>query len=370
MPHDELCFDLVDGIHGHADDNQQGCAAKIEVHAQTFQNEPGRNAVDPVAQQGQVIQLDPGDHNVRNQAQDRQVNTSHHGNLGQDIVHVIGRIAAGTNARNETAVLTHVVGGLIGIENDGNVEETEENDARHEQAVVERFAVLDAFQRGREPADVLDPAHLRQGLREGQNRGSEDYRNHAAGVDFERHMGRLPAHHAAAHHALGVLHRNPALAALHQDDEGYHRDHHADQHDQRDGAPVVDGEHVLIDVGDGVGQPHHDAGENDQRHAVADASLANLLAQPHDERRAGGQRNDGQKNKTDARVDHDALLHRLQALRDAERLENREDDGQVASPLRDLAAAQFAFLLQLFQGGDHHGEQLQNDRRRNVRHDP
>src|ERR1017187_408398 len=64
------------------------------------------------------------------------------------------------------------------------------------------------------------------------------------------------------------------------------------------------------------------------------------------------------------------ILSVLQTLRDPEGLENREDDGQVAGPLRDLAAAQFAFLLQLFQGGDHHGEQLQNDRRRNVRHDP
>src|ERR1035438_8441906 len=142
MPHNELCFDLVDGIHGHADDNQQGCAAKIEVHAQAFQNEPGGMRVDEVADQRQMVQLDPGDHNVRNQAQDRQINTSHHRNLGEDVVHVIGRIPAGAYARNEAAILTHVVGRLIGIENDGNVKETEEDDAGHEQAVVERFAVL------------------------------------------------------------------------------------------------------------------------------------------------------------------------------------------------------------------------------------
>src|ERR1035441_5770336 len=292
-----------------------------------------------------MVQLDPGNHDVRNQAQDRQINTAHHRNLGEDVVHVVGRIPAGADARNEAAILAHVIRGLIGIENDGNVKETEEDDAGHEQAVVERLAVLYALQRSGEPWDALHKGKLRHGLREGQNRGSEDDRDHAARVDFERHMGRLPAHYAADHDALGVLHRNPALAALHQDDKGNDGDHHGDQHDQRDGAPVVDGEHVLIDVGDGVGQPHYNTGEDDQRHAVADTALADLLTQPHDECRAGGEGNDGQENKTDAGVDHDALLHRLQTLRNPERLQNREDDGQVAGPLGDLAAAQFAFFL-------------------------
>jgi hypothetical protein len=56
------------------------------------------------------------------------------------------------------------------------------------------------------------------------------------------------------------------------------------------------------------------------------------------------------------------------SCRDAERLHDGEDR-QVAGPLGDLAPAQFAFLLQLFERRDHHGQQLQNDRRRDVRHD-
>ena len=75
------------------------------------------------------------------------------------------------------------------------------------------------------------------------------------------------------------------------------------------------------------------------------------------------------KTKPKPGIDHDALLHRLQALRDAERLQDREDDRQVAGPLRDLAPPQFAFLLQFFERGDHHRHQLQDDRRRDVRHD-
>ena len=50
-------------------------------------------------------------------------------------------------------------------------------------------------------------------------------------------------------------------------------------------------------------------------------------------------------------------------------LNDGEDDRQVARPLGDLAPAQLAFLLQLFQRRNDHGQQLQNDRRRDVRHD-
>ena len=59
----------------------------------------------------------------------------------------------------------------------------------------------------------------------------------------------------------------------------------------------------------------------------------------------------------------------LQADRDAERLHRAQNDRDVARPLRDLLAPEFAFLLQLGQRLIHHGQQLQNDRCRNVRHD-
>ena len=46
-----------------------------------------------------------------------------------------------------------------------------------------------------------------------------------------------------------------------------------------------------------------------------------------------------------------------------------QDDGEIAGPLRDLAAAQFAFLLEFFERRDHHLQQLQNDGRGDVGHD-
>src|SRR5207344_501709 len=41
VAHDQLSFQLLDGVHGHADDDQQRRAAEIKLHAQTFQ-EPHR----------------------------------------------------------------------------------------------------------------------------------------------------------------------------------------------------------------------------------------------------------------------------------------------------------------------------------------
>ena len=121
-------------------------------------------------------------------------------------------------------------------------------------------------------------------------------------------------------------------------------------------------------VHDAARQADHDAGEDQQRHAVADAALGNLLAQPHDEDAARGQRQHGHQDKTDAGIDNEIRLS-LQGEGDAQRLHGAQDQGQVARPLGDLLAAQLAFLLQLGQRLVHHGHQLQDDRRGDVRHD-
>jgi hypothetical protein len=51
------------------------------------------------------------------------------------------------------------------------------------------------------------------------------------------------------------------------------------------------------------------------------------------------------------------------------RLERRQRDGDVAGVLRDLALADRALLLELFELGDHHAEHLHDDAGRDVRHD-
>ena len=68
-------------------------------------------------------------------------------------------------------------------------------------------------------------------------------------------------------------------------------------------------------------------------------------------------------------IQHEVAFRGLQHRRDAERLHQRKTDGEIARPLRDLAAAELAFLLQLLERRNHHRQQLQNDRRRDVGHD-
>src|SRR6185295_5339192 len=120
-------------------------------------------------------------------------------------------------------------------------------------------------------------------------------------------------------------------------------------------------------------QAHHDAGEDDQRDAVADAALADLLAQPHDEGGAGGQRDHRQGAEGPARRRHQRRAarrrHALEPDGDAGALDDRNDDRAVAGPLGDLAPAELAFLGELFQVRPYHRQQLQDDRGGDVGHD-
>ena len=122
------------------------------------------------------------------------------------------------------------------------------------------------------------------------------------------------------------------------------------------------------------GKPDDDAGEDDQRHPVADAALGDLLAEPHDEAGAGRQRQHRHQPERQARVIDQRqaagdLRLPLEEDRDAERLHDAQQDRAVARVLRDLAAAQLAFLRQLLEVRPDHRQQLQDDRRADVRHD-
>ncbi len=131
-------------------------------------------------------------------------------------------------------------------------------------------------------------------------------------------------------------------------------------------APGV-GLNLLTQFGHAAGQAGDDAGKDQQAHAVADAAIGNLLAQPHDEGRAGGQRKHRHQHEADAGIQNQALLGENGG--DADGLQRAKNDGHVAGPLRDLAAAQFAFLLDARQRLIDHGEQLKDDGGGDVGHD-
>ena len=106
---------------------------------------------------------------------------------------------------------------------------------------------------------------------------------------------------------------------------------------------------------------------------VADAPFRDLLAQPHDEGRPRGQGQDRHEAEVPARLQHDGLAvgtpRAFEAEADHHALDDRKHDGAVARVLRDLLAADVAFLGQPFQVGEDHRQELQDDRRADIGHD-
>ena len=121
-------------------------------------------------------------------------------------------------------------------------------------------------------------------------------------------------------------------------------------------------------------QSDDDARVDDERHAVADAALGDLLAEPHDQRRARRQREHRHQPEAPARaVDQRQpagnLRRALEPDGNTHRLDDAQQDRSVARVLRDLAPAELAFLRDALEVRPHHRQQLQDDRRADVRHD-
>src|SRR2546426_93050 len=373
VAHHELGLDVLHGVHGHTDNDQQRGAAKIKRDVEAFENQAREMRVKPRPDQPKVVQFDARNHPLRQQANQSQIHAAHKRQPAENAVDVLGGVPSGTDAGNKPSILAHVVGQLGGIEDDPHVEKREQNNQRNVDQRVKRLA---PFQRVRQVLEklVLALEHQSQGPGEGQQRTRENRRNHAAGIHAQREIGHLPAHHAASHHALGVLHRDAALPAFDEYNYGHDRNHHRQQKNKDQARQRSPGtaRGLVGQIHHGVGQTHDDADENNQRHPVANAAFADLLAQPHDECRAGGQGEDGHQREGNARViDQRLAVLRgpLERERDGHGLQNAEHDGQISGVLRNFLPAEFAFLLQLLEVWKYHGHQLQDDGRGYVRHD-
>ena len=215
------------------------------------------------------------------------------------------------------------------------------------------------------------PQGIADSLRKRQNRGRKNNRHDPAGIDAKRQVGGLSAHDLAPDNTFGVLHRNATLAAFDIDDEGHHHNHQGDQneHGRRSkGAPSV-GANLVIEIGDATRQSYDNAREDQQRHAVPDTALRNLFAQPHDERAASGEREHGHQAEAPAGVDDEISATLFQADRNPKRLNRAQHHGEIARPLSNFLAAEFAFFLQLGQWLIDHGQKLQDNRSGDVGHD-
>src|ERR1019366_375730 len=130
-----------------------------------------------------MLQVDAGDHDIRDQTENRQIDRADERDPGEDRVHVIRRAASRPNTRNEPAVLAHVISGFVWIENDRDVKETEENNQRDEHKHVKWLSVTNRTQRVTQPGVVLDEREVGNRLGERQDRRCEDYRDKAPRVD-------------------------------------------------------------------------------------------------------------------------------------------------------------------------------------------
>ena len=121
-------------------------------------------------------------------------------------------------------------------------------------------------------------------------------------------------------------------------------------------------------LADHGGKARHDAGENDQRDAIADAAAGDLFADPHQEDGAAGQRDHRGQAEEKAGIDH-GMAPMFQAHRDAIGLHHGQADRAVTGILVEDLAARLTLFLQGFQFRKHRRHQLDDDRGRDVRHD-
>ena len=177
--------------------------------------------------------------------------------------------------------------------------------------------------------------------------------------------------HLLSHHAAGVLNRNSPLPPLDEDDAEQHDCCEEKKEDDRENRELV-GTDQVGQLGEPGGNAHDDSGEYDERDAVSDAPLGDLLAQPHDEGGARCQREHRHQPKSPTRVRNGSLskLAAFQCCGHQKALEERQHNGGIASPLIDLLLALLALPFEFLELGNYDGEELKDDARADVGHDP
>src|ERR1700722_16108746 len=153
VPHHQLGLDLLDCIHRHADHDQQRGAAKIEIDFQPFQNEAPHMIVKPSSDQRQMLKMNAGHEELRQETNRRQVYPAHKRQPSKYAVDLSRRVAPGTYARDNPAILSHVVRKLGGIEHNPDIEKREQDNQRD---VDEHVPGLPPGQIGGQPVKGLE----------------------------------------------------------------------------------------------------------------------------------------------------------------------------------------------------------------------
>ena len=341
-----MALDLSHRIHRDADHDQDGGTAQRKAEIVFVEHELGQ------------------------QADKSQIGGADHSDAGERVVDELGALLARTDAGEHAAILLQILGSLFRIEDDRGVEEREEDDQRRIDDQIHRLAAAEIGDDNFQPARQV--LRVEAGDRGGQEQdgGREDRRDHARDIELQRKMRGFPTINLVAHLALGIGDEQAALGAFKEDDERHQAGSSSEEEQRQDRADGA-GARLLQRLGNDLRESRHDAGEDDQRNAVADAAAGDLLADPHQQHGAAGQRDDGANAEEPARLHHDgrAAAKMLQADGDAISLHDGERDGEITGVLVENLAARLAFLLQGFEFGENGRHQLDDDRGRDVRHD-
>lgn len=336
--HVGLC--LSHGIEGNADDNEKGCTA--EVHA--------------------LDACDVSDEIRKDRHKGKEYSPGQ-GDSGQYLIYIHHGRLTWTNARDEAAILLHVISEIFDIDRDRGIEIRED---KNEEAVADGIG---PGAPSKEIADSLYPAdmdELCKGDGQHENGRSEDDRNDTSLIHFERQVGGMSAIHSASNDTLCILDRNSALPFIDFDDHEDHdksNDEEQKQLEWRNGADLQ----VIDHGGDSLREAGYDTAEDDEGNTITDSVFRNFFADPHEKAGASREDDDDEYKIQPAVIDKGIVD--AQGIGHAECLYSCEENREISGDFLDFLEAFLSVFSPFFECRNDGGEELHNDGRVDVRGD-
>ena len=113
---EHMGFNLLDGIQGHANHNQERGSSKIEGDIEL------------------CIE------NRRQDADGGDINRSSEGDSSEHLIDILSGLLARTDAGDITAEFLHIIGDIIWVEGNGRIKIAEEDDESHIEKIIEECA--------------------------------------------------------------------------------------------------------------------------------------------------------------------------------------------------------------------------------------
>lgn len=212
MASDQVRLDLLGGIKGNTDNDQQGCPSKIK-----------RDTV--------LCDQDIGQY-----ANSREIDGSREGDSGKHKADVLGGSFSGTVSGDIAAVFLDIVCDVGRIKRDGSIKVSKENGESDIDAVVEKTIksqVIGNRFKNRKPLGNSGGEH--------QDRRRKDRGDNTSGIDFERQVRCLAACDLVSDDAFGVLNWDTSVCAFKKDDHTDNDDHKGNEKKKFD---ELFGEHI------------------------------------------------------------------------------------------------------------------------------